>query len=175
MDIPVPKYRIGDTVWYPYSEVYSDFIDCSDCCGTAEWEAKLPNGEVLQIECSTCAGYLESSGTQRVMSCKHYASELTIGSVRIDTADRDGRLVSYMCKETGIGSGSIYYEDRIFSNKESALKMAKFEAHEKLTRLQGKEDERRAKEKKRTARKPSLEKRKIKALEKELKELKKGK
>jgi hypothetical protein len=47
--------------------------------------------------------------------------------VRIDTAqkqDEDYHPVSYMCLETGVGSGAVYYEHRMFDTEEAALAFA---------------------------------------------------
>jgi hypothetical protein len=34
---------------------------------------------------------------------------------------KDKKEITYMCKETGIGSGTVYYENRLFSTYEKAL------------------------------------------------------
>jgi len=55
-------------------------------------------------------------------------SKLTIGSVRVDTSDERG--TSYMCIETGVGSGSIYYESDLFSTHDEAMTVATLKAAE---------------------------------------------
>jgi hypothetical protein len=48
---------------------------------------------------------------------------MTVGSVRIDTAD--DRPVSYMMEETGVGSGTIHYSENVFGDEPAALARAK--------------------------------------------------
>jgi len=61
--------------------------------------------------------------------------KLTIGSVLIDTHEDRGP-VSYMCRETGIGSGSIYYESKLFASKADADAHASAEAASKTVEAQ---------------------------------------
>lgn len=51
---------------------------------------------------------------------------LTIGSIRIDTNDSDP--VSYMCAETGVGSGNIYSEQTLFATQDAAEADAEIKA-----------------------------------------------
>ena len=39
--------------------------------------------------------------------------ELTVGQVGV-TLSEQNREERYMCKETGVGSGSVYFEEKIF-------------------------------------------------------------
>lgn len=48
----------------------------------------------------------------------YYVRELTIGSVRIDTAGKEP--ISYMCSETGIGSGNVYPESYFYATRVEA-------------------------------------------------------
>jgi len=51
--------------------------------------------------------------------------QYTIGSVRHDSNERDGRSpTTYMCRETGIGSGSIYEEAKLFETEAAAMASA---------------------------------------------------
>ena len=52
---------------------------------------------------------------------------LTVGSIQIDTASRNGHPVSYMCRETGVGSGQIYYENMLHPTEEEARSKAQAE------------------------------------------------
>lgn len=47
---------------------------------------------------------------------------LTIGSVRFDSHDSgaDSEPASYMCRETGVDSGSIWYESQLRATREEA-------------------------------------------------------
>jgi len=52
---------------------------------------------------------------------------LTIGSVRVDTHDIE-HPVSYMCRETGVGSGQIHCEADLFHTREEAQAAAEAKA-----------------------------------------------
>lgn len=62
-------------------------------------------------------------------ACVPCTEKLTIGSIRIDTNDID-KPVSYMCVETGVGSGSVYYESDLHLTEEEAFRFAQARAVE---------------------------------------------
>lgn len=61
-----------------------------------------------------------------------YVRRLTIGSVRMDTADE--RPFSYMCVETGVGSGSVYGEESLYADKATADDVAALRCAELQTK-----------------------------------------
>lgn len=52
---------------------------------------------------------------------KNYIKQSTVGKVRVEAIE-DSIEISYMLKATGIGSGTIWYEDTLFATKEEANK-----------------------------------------------------
>lgn len=119
-----PKYKIGDTVYFRSIEQKRVRQPCPDCLDTRQWKVTTPAGEEFQVDCARCASsYWNGSGIH-ITSWHPTVRRLTIGSVRTDTAARDGETVSYMCLETGVGSGSVYYEPLLFSSEEDALRAA---------------------------------------------------
>ncbi len=58
----------------------------------------------------------------------HSVQALTVGSIQIDTAKSYGDPVRYMCHETGIGSGQVYDESRLYGTKEEAETVGMTEA-----------------------------------------------
>lgn len=124
---PQPKYCIGQTVYYAYLMPGMDTEPCPDCCGTAKWSVVLPSGETFLIRCTTCRFNGMPSGQVRIRQHpKPDVKILTIGSIRIDTNDKDA--ISYMCVETGVGSGTCYPEYDFFSTIDEANRAANAKA-----------------------------------------------
>jgi hypothetical protein len=57
-----------------------------------------------------------------------YVRQLTVGSIQIDTASDPGEHVRYMCVETGVGSGNVYYQSDAAASYEEALGIATLRA-----------------------------------------------
>jgi len=110
------KFSMGDRVYHA-STIYSDSaLECPDCLGTLKWIIKLPSGKDLECNCKTCqSGYGCSTGFVTQKDYKPLVRTLTIGQVGFENGQ--GR---YMCEETGIGSGTLYYDDTLFSTYEEA-------------------------------------------------------
>lgn len=118
-----PKYNIGDTVWSGLSGWMETFIKCPDCLGEKLWQVTTPTGEQFEVPCNTCMRGYFCTGEIGIYSDAPIVQCLTVGSVRIDTADENP--ISYMCKETGVGSGQVHYEKNLFSSKDDATSHAK--------------------------------------------------
>lgn len=127
--LPVPKFTIGDHAFCGRVESTKRERECPDCKGTKKWKCTTPAGEEFQIQCPRCTN---SYGVPQLHYYEAAAriDALTIGSVRIDTSAIEGETVAYMCHETGIGSGSIWYENRLFATREEAEAQAAIEVAE---------------------------------------------
>ncbi|MFA6125496.1 hypothetical protein [Sphingomonas sp.] len=119
MNIPTPKYAIGDKVWNYYTTHVEREWPCPDCLGTKKWAVSTPAGGALIVACPRCSGrnIVREMPSLRYTARTAAVRELTIGSVRIDTAETDRDKVSYMCVETGVGSGSVYNESMLFATE----------------------------------------------------------
>lgn len=127
MAILETKYSVGDRVFHATTVTEKRTRPCPDCRGAKKWKALSPAGTEYEFACPRCSA---SYFSQRDLSLEYHeyaphAVPLTIGSVRVNTADDayDGG-VSYMCIETGVGSGSVYREADLFPTKDEALKAA---------------------------------------------------
>lgn len=139
--IPQPLFAIGDTVYGCSTNVVSDSWPCPDCAGSNQWTATSAVGEQFKVECPRCkaGGYgiprsVPQLSRRRVVPS---VQELTVGSIRIDTAD-DDHPVAYMCTETGVGSGRVYYEGGdhgLFATEAEAQAHATLLAAEEQSRL----------------------------------------
>jgi hypothetical protein len=116
------KYKIGDKVYHASYRSTSKCHPCPDCLGAQKWSVTSPAGTEYQFSCPRCDGGY--SGRHELSL--HYSEfapfvqELTIGSVRMDTAADPDRQIEYMCKETGVGSGSVYRECDLLTTEEAA-------------------------------------------------------
>jgi len=107
------KYSVGDLVYYPrVSPPSADKRDpCPDCRGGKTWLTLTPAGEFLYIACPTCTFGYETMGTVPRSGCSGRVEVLTIGSVRVDTNEREDRgSVEYICDTPSVGGGSVYRE-----------------------------------------------------------------
>jgi len=109
-ELSTPKYEVGDVVYQGYKTREQVAIECPQCLGEKGWNTKTPAGNSYYVVCKECRG----SGTIFHYSYFPRVKKLTIGSVRINTDEWDTSEghISYMCEETGIGSGIVYYEGR---------------------------------------------------------------
>ena len=122
------RFRIGDVVFKAATVQDSKQHPCPDCLGSRKWTATSPAGGEYTFECPRCSTRFQSHDalclTYTVRSPS--VAKLTIGSIRVDTADNNP--VSYMCRETGIGSGTIHYEHDLFATEEEATAAANLRA-----------------------------------------------
>lgn len=133
MTIIETKYSVGDVVYFASTISTRKQHDCPDCLGSRKWSATSPAGGEFEFACPRCSASYQSD---RDLSLDYTAYEptagrLTIGSIQVNTApgayDHGNR---YMCVETGIGSGSVYNEDRLFETEAEALAAAQSMADE---------------------------------------------
>lgn len=117
------KFNKGDIVYSAESSYVNKIISCPDCLGTLKWIIVFADGEAKEIECQTCKrGWESASGKITYQEWSPTVSKVTIGSIKYDGDSK--QPFSYMCVETGIGSGRVYYEEDLFDNFEEAMKFA---------------------------------------------------
>jgi hypothetical protein len=123
------KFSIGDTVYHSTTATERKRHPCPDCMGKKTWAAKAPSGREYQFSCPRCsAGYC----AERDISLEYSAfvprvQRLTIGQVRAQTGGDNPRN-EYMCHETGIGSGNVYYEHDLHGSEDEAMAAAQAKA-----------------------------------------------
>lgn len=127
----VTKYSVGDVVYRAGVTTEGKRHACPDCKGTLKWKAISPAGTEYEFACPRCtARYMHDRDLS--LDYSEYVplvSRLTIGSIQVNTApgsyDHGNR---YMCRETGVGSGSVYNEADLFPTEEEALAAAQISA-----------------------------------------------
>lgn len=125
------KFSIGDKVYRAYLGTETKRLPCPDCMEHKKWSVTSPGGHEYTFPCPRCSqNYGPKDGLRLTYEQFVAKSEpLTIGSVRLDTNDKENP-VSYMCVETGVGSGSVYYEKLLFSTRDEAIAAAEAMATE---------------------------------------------
>lgn len=115
------KYRVGQKVYAVSnrSDTRKIHVNCDVCDSTGKVKVK---GREEEYKCPVCHGRTETEhyGYKYVISiCK-----ATIGKVQIEEYAKKYRKeksrVTYMLEETGVGSGSIWNEDRLFATENEA-------------------------------------------------------
>lgn len=114
------KYSIGDVVYSAGTTIVRKQRPCPDCMGSKRWKAVSPAGVDYEFSCPRCSGSYQSNNDISLMYSAHAPSvdRLTIGQVRTET-DGQSKVV-YMCQETGIGSGTLWDETRLFPTETEA-------------------------------------------------------
>lgn len=140
------KYSIGDVIFCASTHVVQKQHPCPDCKGERRWKAVSPAGSEYSFECPRCsARFLNDRDLSLTYSCAvPVATRMTIGSIKHDTHDSNwksdawvkGPKTQYMCVETGVGSGSMHDEDRLFADEADALECAKLMANETNSKVE---------------------------------------
>ncbi|MDR3736062.1 MAG: hypothetical protein P4L10_11065 [Acidobacteriaceae bacterium] len=129
-ELPTPKFKMGQTVYLATTQSTEGQHDCPDCFGAKVWSVQSPAGLETTTPCPRCSrSYFSNDRNIPSLSYVKKAGavrRLTIGSITAKTHPwRSGEHIEYMCIETGVGSGSTYYENRLFETEEEALTVAK--------------------------------------------------
>jgi hypothetical protein len=113
------RYELGDTVWGLAMHPHRFWKVCDVCHGTKK--VSLVDSE-LTAYCP--AKGCDNGGKVSVsMGTVFEVRELTIGQVRIQRGYDPS--TTYMCKETGVGSGRVWNEDLLFPTEQDATNYAR--------------------------------------------------
>ena len=113
------KFDLGQRVYLVRNIRDTKWHVCQTCDGSGMIYVKNE-----QFSCPSCHGsrgrYIDDPKTV----CSVSQMSLTIGMVRAEARSEfvysKGRDVTYMCLETGVGSGSVYYECDLFATLDEA-------------------------------------------------------
>jgi len=112
------KYNLGDKVFTISNPQVSEYIDCNLCKGSCY----VPIGNTERtVPCPDCHGQGRTLKRYKE-TWKADASIKTVGNVRASLYKykKSEDRIEYMLEETGVGSGSVWPEDRLFSTLECA-------------------------------------------------------
>lgn len=120
-----PKYEIGQRVFWATYIAEERTHPCPDCLDTRKWSATSPAGNDYTFSCPRCSKVYQSSQglNLRYETMVPRTESRIIGSYRVDSNDVENP-VHYMCRETGVGSGSVYREKDLFETEEEAVAAA---------------------------------------------------
>lgn len=120
------KFSVGDNVWHAGITTERRQHPCPDCKGARKWAAVSPAGYEYTFGCPRCSTRYSHHDELNLDYQAHIPSVrcLTIGSVRHDSYSDTRSQNTYMCAETGVGGGSVYYESDLFATEEEALTAA---------------------------------------------------
>lgn len=129
-DLPTPRFRIGQTVYRHGTASKAEMLPCPDCLGSRKWAVTTPGGTTLSAPCQRCSERYSSSKLPSLdyVVRTPMVRRLTVGSVRVETDREPDQRIAYMAVETGIGSGSLYYERDLSATEGEALERATAEA-----------------------------------------------
>lgn len=115
-----PKYQLGDVVYLGSSEWMQEPVECPDCLGAKIWIVTTPANEQFETYCRTCwHGFDGCSGTIADYDYRPMVRQLTIG--QIQAKEMEHKIdITYMCVETGIGSGTVWNENNLFVTRAEA-------------------------------------------------------
>lgn len=126
-----PKFFLKDKVWTYYVSKEVDYAICDVCKG--QGKVAVVGDENLKAECPRCMPSWSHPG--RVESGIKHTYELTlltIGQIRSEITSGENDWpptcrTEYMAFETGIGSGTLHDEAKLFATKSEAIGAAESE------------------------------------------------
>ncbi len=123
------KFSNGDKVFHIVNQPEAKFIPCSFCAGNR----KIKGADGKERFCPECSG---NGGVTKWLPTKWQVEKtLTIGQVRAEiTGEWEGssnvfdnykgrnyeQKEEYMCRETGINGGTLYYGENLFASQDEA-------------------------------------------------------
>lgn len=117
----VPKFEIGQKVYAVCntSDTRQKHVECDVCNSTGYVKVEGKEGN---FTCPVCHGRTETEhyGYKYVIAYK----KATIGRIQITEYAKKYRscksVITYMLQETGVGSGTLWNEERLFATEEEA-------------------------------------------------------
>lgn len=109
------KFGIGDKVFVVSCFAKEENVTCAMCKGDKHITV---NG--IEAECPHCHG----RGWELKTEVPKYQIQFinaTVGQVMVTVRAKQAPECTYMLKETGVGSGTIWHEDALFHSEAEAL------------------------------------------------------
>lgn len=113
------KFNMGDRVWIVSHHSFQRIVRCKPCGNTGK--IVIAGEELICPKCSGRSTHAQYAGE------KHYVAEFdtVVGKITVEHEQsrwRDGPpiQVKYMVEATGVGSGTVWDEERLFASLEDA-------------------------------------------------------
>jgi hypothetical protein len=148
LSLPVPKFRIGETIYWPATKTEHVVHTCPDCGGSAVWHVKTVVTE-FTVPCQRCRSY--GKAPPRTLTAMRYVPDvksMVIKSIKVERDSDPGkwgkaRKVEYHEKGNG---GWHVDEDTVFADRDEAMVIAVEKAATENAALDKRTDEIRARE-----------------------------
>jgi hypothetical protein len=148
LSLPVPKFRIGDTIYWPATKTEHVVYACPDCGGSAVWQVKTAVTE-FTVPCQRCRSY--GKAPPRTLTAMRYLPDvksMVIKSIKVERDSDPGkwgkaRKVEYYEKGN---SGWHVDEDTVFADRDEAMVIAVEKAAAENAALDARADEIRTRE-----------------------------
>jgi hypothetical protein len=150
------KYNFGDVVFHSTTSRREIREVCPECNGEKAFHIV---GKDFKAACRHCrySGYGQPTGYVSRWELTPSYDRLTIGQIRIESTDTPGvpgseydnyrphkkHVEQYMCIESGVGCGSLYYVETLFNTPEEALEHGKILVAQQIQREAEEAEERR--------------------------------
>lgn len=140
-DLPTPKFRIGQTVFYPDTDKAVEQLDCPDCLGVKKWRLEMPSGDTHEVPCQRCCGGMTYSRIDDLPTLNYEVYKPAVRSFLIANIevrakghwDNKGPEVKYG------NSGSQWREESaLYGDEATALTLAKIMAAERNEKAEAK-------------------------------------
>ena len=134
--LPIPKFAIGQVVYWAASERVEEAAGCPDCLDTRKWKVTLPSGLEFDVECDRCQVYSPHIPAYKTTRYVAVVNPLVIADITVATHARytsaDGPEISYSHRGA---SGSWIDEKRLFADESECLAKAEEMAAEAGARM----------------------------------------
>lgn len=123
--------ELGDQVWVSDFIVEKEREDCVECGGRGVWLVTTVN-VAFEVPCAVCSGPWHERRGWRVKTV--YTPRPWLGTVEQinSTATPKGTETTVMLRETGVGSGTLWAEERLYLTEADALRGAEALIEERL-------------------------------------------
>jgi hypothetical protein len=126
-DLPVIKFRIGQTVWRGVSVWNGEDLPCKVCEGKGQVKATVTGSDhIVTVSCPVCFG----KGHKVInYGYKPNVEKMRIGLIEVRSSCNKNKVsencIHYMMHEYGIGGGTLFNQDDLSETEEEANKVAK--------------------------------------------------
>ena len=117
----MPKYKIGDQVWYAtYNKYDSVTVPCSVCYGKKKVTVILGNDDTVVVDCDYCGhGFEPPTGTEKIYRVATKAEMFTITGMEVNICGSK-ETVEYRMS-LGYGTYKAAKEHELFDTEAEAL------------------------------------------------------
>lgn len=134
-EIPTPRFKVGDTIWYADIERVRKQHPCPDCLGSKVWRAVTPAGSEIEFPCLRCSPGFNRNDEIPSLEYSEFVARpvpMTIASIEVRTgtfAHDDWRSNITYFNQDGC-CGTTIAEHRAFASEEDAMISARLKAAE---------------------------------------------